>query len=366
MQDGSLSVAAALDYAMKRLVLAHQTVRVYRSVADLFAEHCKGLTVQGLTRRVLSDFAAERLKAPKRTARAGGKRGEQIDAGERSKHSTNRELRALSSLLNTLRRADILRLTRDDIGDGLARVRAPVELRPFLHGPEIRELLRVAARHDAQTFKLDRKGSKDRARFKPIAPFIRAAVLLGARLDELLSLEWPWVRDGRIYLPAIAAKGARARMVDLAVSPTALPAQSASASAGRVFDLTRGEVYAARKRLLAMGAPAFTWHALRRTCGTFLTCAPGIYAGASAAMSAQRLGHDVSVAQRHYVGQATVDPAARTLEQALGLADAGVGTAAANAQRVLNELVDRAAEWVGGDIADQLRTLLEQAPPPKT
>ena len=79
----------------------------------------------------------------------------------------------------------------------------------------------------------------------------------------------------------------------------------------------------ARDRLMDdFDAPCFTWHDLRRTCGTFLTCSPGIYGGASAFMSAKRLGHGVLVAEKHYVGAvSTIDRAASTLEAAMGIED---------------------------------------------
>ena len=53
------------------------------------------------------------------------------------------------------------------------------------------------------------------------------------------------------------------------------------------------------------------------TCGTYLTCAPAIYGAASAFMSAKRLGHSVTVAEKHYVGIVRVSPEARTIELAM-------------------------------------------------
>lgn len=74
------------------------------------------------------------------------------------------------------------------------------------------------------------------------------------------------------------------------------------------------------KRLRASyGAPSsFEWQALRRTCGTFLTNAPGIFGAASAYRSARQLGHSVAVAERHYLGlERGIPREARTLEQAM-------------------------------------------------
>lgn len=75
-----------------------------------------------------------------------------------------------------------------------------------------------------------------------------------------------------------------ARTVGLEVSPALYKLLAAlrlaSGGRGSVFALPRGSAEAAAKRLRAeYGAPeGFTWQGLRRTCGTFLTNAPGIYA----------------------------------------------------------------------------------------
>ena len=59
---------------------------------------------------------------------------------------------------------------------------------------------------------------------------------------------------------------------------------------------------------------------LRRTCGTFLTCASGIRGAGSAWLSAVRLGHGIDVAQRHYWGAVNNIPVeAKTLEAAMGI-----------------------------------------------
>ena len=51
-----------------------------------------------------------------------------------------------------------------------------------------------------------------------------------------------------------------------------------------------------------------------------MTCAPGIFKGASHYMSAARLGHGVKVAEDHYVGRVKGIPReARTLEAAMGI-----------------------------------------------
>lgn len=54
-----------------------------------------------------------------------------------------------------------------------------------------------------------------------------------------------------------------------------------------------------------------------------LTSAPAIYGAASAFMSAKRLGHSVTVAEKHHVGIVKVSPEARTIEQAMQVERAG-------------------------------------------
>ena len=87
--------------------------------------------------------------------------------------------------------------------------------------------------------------------------------------------------------------------------------------------MTEGSAKAARRRLLSrFGAPEFTWQDLRRTCGTYLTCAPGIYGAASDYLSSERLGHSLAVAKKHYLRAVTDVPRdARTLEDGLGIDD---------------------------------------------
>jgi hypothetical protein len=89
---------------------------------------------------------------------------------------------------------------------------------------------------------------------------------------------------------------------------------------GKVFRLTADAADAAAKRLKReFGAPSdFGWQMLRRTCGTFLTNAPGIFNAASAYRSAKQLGHSLAVAERHYLGvERGIPRDARTLEAAM-------------------------------------------------
>ena len=92
---------------------------------------------------------------------------------------------------------------------------------------------------------------------------------------------------------------------------------------GQSGPVLRSWAEAARKRLKRnYDCPPFSWQELRRTCGTYLTCASSIYGAASAFLSAKRLGHSVQVSERHYAGAITNLPAtAKTIESAMGIAD---------------------------------------------
>jgi hypothetical protein len=88
----------------------------------------------------------------------------------------------------------------------------------------------------------------------------------------------------------------------------------------------------------------FTWQALRRTCGTFLTNAPGIFGAASAYRSAKQLGHSVQIAERHYLGLVRgIARDARTLEVAMQVEDAIDGVVAAVSPKSMLDLRSRMA-----------------------
>lgn len=117
----------------------------------------------------------------------------------------------------------------------------------------------------------------------------------------------------------------RTGVIGLEISPglrELLEAMRPKDGKGRVFPQTRDEANAALRRLVREhNAPArATWQAMRRSTGTYLTNAPGIFGAASAYRSAKQLGHSVTVAEKHYVGLVRGIPAsAKTLETAMQL-----------------------------------------------
>lgn len=335
---------AIVDYFRAHERLGEKTLRDYRAVADKllrWADAARIKTTDDLTRARLLGLREQLIAEPKQKAAKGGKRGARIIAeGERrSPYSVNRELAGLRAILGYLGELDLLpRIKEGDLRRALRKLRVSVERIEFLQAPEIDALLRAAVAHDAATFTETRKEHRGASeggrkgttnRYDPILPFVMTLLLSGMRLGEALALEWRQVdldapdADGRpvgeIRLTG-ATKTKRARVVDLAVSPALRTMLlRMRKDEGRVFALTHNAAAAAGERLRTFGAPRhFTWQALRRTCGTFLTNAPGIFGAASAYRSARQLGHSVQVAERHYLGLVRGIPRdARTLEAAM-------------------------------------------------
>jgi integrase len=97
-----------------------------------------------------------------------------------------------------------------------------------------------------------------------------------------------------------------------------------SGGKGQVFPhITFAIARVARARLIGdreghYGAPAFTWHRLRATCGTF-SVSSSLYGRGSEHETARQLGHSITVAQAHYTGRAKdALENAPTLEAAFG------------------------------------------------
>lgn len=343
LEGGAMrETGAGLDKALDRYFednpnLRPTTLGVYRRASDRFAEWSAKHGVKSaddVTGPRLVAFRGWLVRLPLRTSKAGGKRGARKDTEERREPaSVNRDLRAIGTILTHLRRAGLLpHVTGDALADALQKLPESVERIDFRRPPELRALLDAALRHDAATFEATREehaGKRETGttpRHKPIAPLVVGAMLTGMRLGELVGLTWERVDvdAGEIYIGA-ESKTHRARTVDLSVSPALaemLRTRRPKSGTGSVFGLTYGEAKAAEKRLRGeYDAPAGCgWQALRRTAGTFLTNAPGIFGAASAYRSARQLGHSVQVAERHYLGVVRVSPDARSLEAALGIA----------------------------------------------
>jgi integrase len=337
---------AIAKYFEAHPALRPNTVTAYRAAAkkfEVWAAKAGVTSADAVNRARLMAFREKLAKTPKRTAVKGGKRGARADASEpRSAHALNRDLRSVRTILGYLIDRDLLpRCTHDDLRRALKRDAAPVERISFLKQAELRKLLDAAIAHDAEKFEETREehaGKRERgttARYEAIAPFTVTALMTGMRAGACLELKWENVdldaldTDGRVMgeiHPRGGSRTKRTGAIGLEVSPALrelLKAMQPADARGRVFtDLSAGVLKAAAKRLVRdCSAPAsFTWQALRKTCGTFLTNAPGIFGAASAYRSAKQLGHSVTVAEKHYVGLVRGIPlTAKTLEAAMGV-----------------------------------------------
>lgn len=207
-------------------------------------------------------------------------------------------------------------LNSDSITNACERGPEPDDGIEFLRPAALRILLECTLKHDAEA-----SGWK-------LAPFVLALLLSGCRIMELAKMPWSEVHldDGEIVLPASRTKTKKSRRITFAETPALadlLRAMMPDPADGLVFDVRHSTWDSSRKRLIKLyGAPEFSAHTLRRTAGTILTNAPAIYGGASAWHSAKRLGHSVTMAERHYANALSGLPAeAKTLEAAAGIED---------------------------------------------
>lgn len=254
--------------------------------------------------------------------------------GRRMMSTRNRYQAAVRAFLRwCAKRGLVPLLGADAIRHGCEHAAEPPREIAFLRPPDARRVLLAAIEHDARPT-VPRKAAR----------MVLLLLLSGMRIAEAVGLDWSEVDldAGEIRLPASRTKGRRARTITFREGPTlglllaTMRDEAGRPTRGRVFpDLTGPKWQAAQMRMVARhGAPDFTAHTLRRTCGTALTCAAGIYGGASAFMSARRLGHNVAIAERHYVGHLTDIPAeARCIEDALGMRDVAEAIARGEAAR---------------------------------
>lgn len=261
-------------------------------------------------------FVGQNAYAPAKGKGAGkGKRVE--GARKKSSAQENKCLNSLRVILSQLRREGRLPLmTSDDIVDSLKFVKRERAKRRYLDTAQIKLLLEAAQRHDAQGH-------------DAIAPFVAACLLTGMRFSELCGLTFGEVdvTAGEIHLAAKRTKTSTERTVYLDKQPSLwawLKAQKLAADGRKaVFPhLTFAIARMARARLMdtgedGFGAPAFTYHRLRATCGTYSVCA-SLYGRGSEHETAKQLGHSITVAQTHYTGRAKDCPVnAESLEDAL-------------------------------------------------
>lgn len=306
------------------------------------------------------DLAAfrEHLTAAARTSpQAAARRGARRPSiRPLSRTSVNSYLKAVKACLNWLRRTGLLAYVAsgEQVTEAMASVRVPKEEPDIITAADARQLLRACLAHDEARWSLtraehdgDREPGTTR-RYTPVAPFVAFLLLTGCRLNEALSLEWRDVdldalddqgrKVGALTITAAKSKTHASRSVGLEVSPGLRAILAAlklrSGGKGRVFsELTESSVKralerlvrpepgpGARQRAAGFGAPPFGWHTLRRTCGTYLVCAPSIYGSAAVFLAAKQLGHSVAVAEKSYLGRVRgIAPGLTTLDAVLGV-----------------------------------------------
>lgn len=336
------SVKGGLDrYFADHPLLRERTVRVYRDAADkleAWASEQGIKRLDALDRAALVGFRARLVNEPRKRASAGGPRGTYEETAERrAAPSVNREIRAIKTILEYLRLAGLTpKITGDDLRDALKQLKQGRPTVEFLRPAELGAALEAVLAYDAERHKITRE---ENAGLRPvgttpknpeIGPFALTAILTGARLGELLTLEWSDVfldapgedgeRMGELRIRAAKAKTGIGRVVDFSPTPSLLELldvlRERDGGEGRVFNLTREQVAKAARKLRKKGAPeSFGWQAARRTCATYSANAPFI----GMFKESKRLGHSVVVSERAYAGLVNVPKDATTLEQAMGI-----------------------------------------------
>jgi len=278
------------------------TLRRYRDALGQWATWCEKrgcAQLNQLTRTTLSEWLASRL-------------GTLSKAGAPRKVSTvNQDVKPVRQMLVAAALAGrMVHLTSDAIRGGLKRLTQPAPLPRCYSVPEIRSVLRAALDYDLSPHR--------HARSAPTAPIVAAALLSGMRRGELATLQVhevlfdapsdydPSITTGVdvLRLPASKVKTGVARDVAMAPYSPILGDLMRTLTRGRagreyVFRMGYQAIGLIAKRLGKAGrtAPAgFCLKDLRSTCATYQSPLPG-----NAKAKADRLGHTLQIAERHYL-----------------------------------------------------------------
>jgi integrase len=332
--------------------LAPKTIESYRSSIEDF----KGWTAQknilyieSVTKGQLAEFAdsikIQKKRVPARNRSRGTRKKSEVTI---SNESIRTKLRGVKTFLRHFSRYDLLKLSTDVIAGSIVVPKGDDPVLHILYPAECRKLLEAAIRHDSDTFKLT-KEEKARLRpagttlkYDPVAPLTLFLLLTGCRRGEAYKLQWDRIfldavdvegqKVGEIRLRKEDTKNKKARIIGLDVSPSlrSLLAAMRLKKPNDIYvfggdeQLRDTEVKRARERLVnTYGAPeGFTWKHLRQTASSFGSSAPSIYGAAAPFMSAKRLGHSTTVADKHYAQALTgLCRDARTFEAAMQIED---------------------------------------------
>jgi integrase len=278
------------------------TLRNYRDALTRFAEWMiatRRTELRHLTRAALSEW-----RTSLRTRKGGTRRTSTV----------NQTVKPVRQMLLTARLEGRLdgpgALDTDAINGALKRLNEPSPVPRCFTVPEIRKSLSTALSIDSGHASM-RRGIE----LPPAAPAIAVGLLTGMRRDELVRVTVgevlfgaPSAYDGTrttvdaIRLPAHKVKTGKGRDVRLLPYSPLLFELLAVLTEGRDADapllgLTYEQLGNAAERIKREGGPRdFNLKALRSTCATYQSPLPG-----NAKAKADRLGHTLTVAERHYL-----------------------------------------------------------------
>lgn len=318
--DALIEPAIEEHYFQKRALRRRsETIRTYRCAIRAFLAWCAlaGVrTCRQLTAAKLAEYREHAAARPK-------------DDGElREGKSVNNELKAVGTILRALAKQKRLILTGEQILATLEKEESDDDGPGPIHLPEaLRAIIAACIQHDEALRIPLAKPRRGRPRaMRDLLPTFLFFLLTGLRPKEAYGIEWTDVAVGNhgaleITVRKEVSKTRRERKISCGHSP--LLAHLVGNHARRTGRILPGSKHAwerSRERLVEQhGAPAFTSRELRRTCGTFLACAPSIFHAASAYLAARQLGHSVKIAEQHYLGVVPVSVDATTTEAAMQL-----------------------------------------------
>lgn len=314
--NGDMLIKDAIDgyFAGAGALLAKRSRDGYKSRCKAFLAW---LELPSVSKRKCADVTTSLLRAYRshviaRPIQGGSKRV--------ARGTVNAAMWGVGAVLGELAKGGLIPISASAVTETLETVKDDAEKKDFLRPAQLRAILAACAAYDADAS----IRSELRGRMFATTLFI---ALTGMRSGEALQIEWRDVGvdpDGRpcIHVRKEVAKNKKARRVYLAHSP--LLAHLVANRRGRadnacVVGVARSVLATARWTIEAKLGLEFDCKSLRRTCGTFLTCAPNIFGAAAPYMSAQQLGHTVQIAEKNYLGLTVIDPAHKTTEAAMDL-----------------------------------------------
>ena len=279
LQGGALKTLVESYFA--EAILRPSTAKMYAfSTAKLLSWSSAPASGDDLTLAKLRELRAYLAKLPNRRA-----------------STANRDLRTIAAVLEHSRKAGRTpRLSHQDIGDGLQRLKAPVERKDYCRDPLA--ALEASVAHDVM-----------------FGAYVAWLLLTGMRAAEALAVTTESVdfATGLVYLQAKDVKTAAWRAVELQPTPAGFMLAEALVL-GRKPDAKlfgdRTSSYMREQRRQVGGS--WTFQQLRRTASTYLCSMPNV----GLWRAAKSLGHHPDVARKHYAGVVRTD--ATTLEGALG------------------------------------------------